>query len=79
MLVNDYIIIITTVDQYFMVLSVVFVKFSSIVSCDVSLWNCDGFDDFSPVMSPGKGKSRRGDGYHVYPSPLFDLSFSPII
>ena len=73
MLVNDYIILMTTVDQYFMVLSVVFVKFSSIVSCDVSQWNSDGFDDFSSVMSPGQGKSRRGVRYHVYLTPLFDL------
>ncbi len=62
-----------------MALSVVFLKFSSIVSCDVSQWNCDGFDDFSSVMSPGKGKSRRGDGYHVYPSPLFDLPLLPVM
>ncbi len=62
-----------SIDQYFMIISEIFMKFSSIVSFGVSLWNCDGFHDFSPVMSPGKGKSRRGDGYHVYPSPLFDL------
>jgi len=73
MLMSDYIIVMTTVDQYFMALSVVFVEFSSIVSCDVSQWNCDEFDDFSPVMSPGQGKSRRGARYHVYLTPLFDL------
>ena len=73
MIVSDYIIVMTTVDQYFMALSVVSVKFSSIVSFVVSLWNCDGFDDFSPVMSPGQGKSRRGARYHVYLAPLFDL------
>ena len=73
MIVNDYIIVMTTVDQYFMALSDLFVKFSSIVSCDVSLWNYDGFDDFSSVMSPGQGKSRRGVTYDVYLTPLFDL------
>ena len=74
MLVNDYIIIMTTTDQYFMALSVVSVEFSSIVSCDhLSQWNCDGFDDFSSVMSPDQGKSRRGVRYHVYLTPLFDL------
>ncbi len=72
-LLHDYIIVMTTVDQYFMALSVVFLKFSSIVSCDVSQWNCDGFDDFSSVMSPDQGKSRRGVRYHVYLTPLFDL------
>ncbi len=56
-----------------MVLSYVLMKISSIVSCDVSLWNCDGFDDFSSVMSPDQGKSRRGVRYHVYLTPLFDL------
>ena len=73
MLVSDYIIVMTTVDQYFMALSVVSVEFSSFVSCDVSQWNCDGFDDFSSVMSPGQGKSRRGVTYDVYLTPLFDL------
>ena len=63
MIVNDYIIVMTTVDQYFMALSVISVKFSSIVSFVVSPWNCDGFDDFSSVMSPGQGKSRRGARY----------------
>ncbi len=56
-----------------MVLSYVLMKISSIVSCDVSLWNCDGFDDFSSVMSPGKGKLLRGVRYHVYLTPLMYL------
>ena len=73
MIVSDYIIVMTTADQYFMALSVVSVKFSSIVSCGVSQWNCDGFDDFSSVMSPGGGKSRRGARYTWYLAPLFDL------
>ena len=73
MIMIDYIIVMTTVDQYFMALSVVSVEFSSIVSFDLRLWNCDVFDDFSSVLSPGQGKSRRGVRYHVYLTPLFDL------
>ena len=72
-LVSYDIIFMATVDKCLSFISDIFMKIWSILSFGVCMRNNDEIDEFSPMTSPCEGKSRRGDEYHLYWSPLIDL------